>query len=142
VELKIRDHNGSIKGLPEIMPHKGGDDMNSRILQKHLESRLIILVNVCAANQKQDDGLIYEILTDTHMDDQSRLNYIAQIECRLPQIRLMPCKNEWSLNSRYAEESEESDTAWQQVRAIAISTKGDEHGLDCLTCQKIAKALS
>lgn len=58
--------------------------MNTRNLQIHLENKLSSLASACMDNNAIDDGLIYEILATDDMSDETRLNYICQIEVAYP----------------------------------------------------------
>lgn len=97
--------------------------MNTRNLQIHLENKLSSLATACIEHSAEDDGLIFEILSADTLNDASRLEYICQIECRLPAAHRKIRKTEVDLNSLYPEEDEsrtKNQQRWNQLHKIAV----------------------
>lgn len=100
--------------------------MNTRNLQIHLENRLSSLASACMDNNAVDDGLIYEILATDDMSDETRLQYICQIEVRLPSNSKTKRKTETDLNSLYQEPEEvrsQKQERWNKLHQIAVELK-------------------
>lgn len=100
--------------------------MNTRNLQIHLENKLSSLASACMDNNAVDDGLIYEILANDEMSDETRLNYICQIEVRLPSNCKSKRKTETDLNSLYQEPEEvrsQKQERWNKLHQIAVELK-------------------
>lgn len=119
--------------------------MNSGNLQRHLEERLVILIKACADEQAQDDGLILTIITDPLLTDQSRLNYISQIENRLPARGGQKFSPEWSFNTRYPENDPESEERhWANAARIAREIEPVETSVleskDCVRLMQVFDA--
>lgn len=97
--------------------------MNTRNLQIHLEKKLSDLASVCMEQGTSDDGLIFEILSAESLNDETRLNYIGQIDCRLPASARKSRRIEVDLNSLYPEEDEirtEKQHRWNHLHKIAV----------------------
>lgn len=97
--------------------------MNTRNLQIHLENKLSTLASACMEHNAEDDGLIFEILSADSLNDASRLEYICQIECRLPAVYGKKRKTEVDLNSLYQEEEAsraEKQLRWNKLHNIAV----------------------
>ena len=104
----------------------GGEEMNTRNLQIHLENRLSSLASACVNHNAVDDGLIFQILTSDSLSDESRLHYICQIEYRLPSTSKVKRKSNVDLNSLYQEEEDvrcEKQKRWNELHQIAVELR-------------------
>lgn len=106
--------------------------MNTRNLQIHLEKKLSSLASACINHCVEDDGLICEILSTNHLNDENRLSYICQIEGRLPIGYTQKARANCDLNSLYQEEEDlrfEKQQRWNQLHKIALelTTQTKDH---------------
>ncbi len=97
--------------------------MNTRNLQIHLEKKLSSLASACMDHCAEDDGLICEILSSNRLNDENRLYYICQIECRLPAGYQKKTRSDYDLNSLYQEEEDlrfQKQQRWNKLHKIAV----------------------
>lgn len=101
--------------------------MNMNIIQMHTKESLVSLAQTCVNNKRtpQSDEIVVKVLSDSHMNVENCLDYIAKID-EIHQD--LSDENEWhvevDLVARYAydlQSKDQADEIWQGLQGIAAS---------------------